>query len=246
MSIEERKVAVVILAAGKGTRMKSDLPKVLHPLNGKPMVEYLLASVDALNADEYVAVIGPGMANVERIVAPRKSVIQENQAGTGDAVKATRSYLEFFAGDVLVVYGDTPLISTDTLERLLARRNSPDNPAVVVLGFRPEDPAQYGRLVEGANGELEAIVEYLDCDEALRASNLCNSGVMAFNGKHLFTLLDDITNDNSKSEYYLTDVIAIARSKGLNCSYVEGDPLEVLGINSKDELAFVEALLDQR
>ena len=243
MNSGERDVAVVVLAAGKGTRMASNLPKVLQPLQGKPMVQHLLASVDALGVGQCVVVVGPDMENVQQAVAPRETVIQYQQLGTGDAVKAARSCLENFNGDVLVVYGDTPLITTKTLTRLLEERHSSADPAVVVLGFRPEDPAQYGRLLEGEDGELLAIVEYLDCDEALRNSNLCNSGVMAFDGNCLFELLDAISNDNSKAEFYLTDVVSIAKEKGLNCAFIEGEPQELLGINTKLELAEVEALL---
>ena len=243
MGNQQREIAVVVLGAGKGTRMQSDLPKVLQPLQGKPLISHLLQSVDAINADKTVVVIGPGMDNVKECVAPRDTAVQENQLGTGDAVKATRDLLEDFHGNVLVVFGDTPLITAATLQRLLDERNSPANPTVVVLGFRPEDPLQYGRLKEGANGELEAIVEFLDCDDELKASNLCNSGVMAFDGQYLFELLDAITDNNSKGEYYLTDVVAIAREKGLSCAYVEGNPQEVLGINTKAELAEVEAML---
>ena len=243
MGNQQREVAVIVLGAGKGTRMQSDLPKVLQPLQGKPLISHLLQSVDAINADKTVVVIGPGMDNVKECVAPRDTAVQENQLGTGDAVKAAREHLEDFHGNVLVVFGDTPLITADTLQRLIDERNSPANPAVVVLGFRPDDPLQYGRLKEGDNGELEAIVEFLDCDDTLKASNLCNSGVMAFDGQYLFELLDAISNDNSKGEYYLTDVVAIARSKGLHCAFVEGNPQEVLGINTKAELAEVEAML---
>lgn len=243
MSQQQAEVAVVVLGAGKGTRMQSDLPKVLQPLKGRPLISHLLTAVDGINPDKCVVVIGPDMDNVKACVAPRLTAIQHQQSGTGDAVKAARAMLEDFHGDVLVVYGDTPLITTATLQRLLDERHSAANPAVVVLGFRPDDPLQYGRLKAGADGELEAIVEFVDCDEQLKASNLCNSGVMAFDGQYLFELLDAITNDNSKSEYYLTDVVAIAKSKGLSCAFVEGDPQEVLGINTKAELAEVESLL---
>lgn len=243
MTNQKKSVAVVVLGAGKGSRMQSDLPKVLQPLKGQPLISHLLTSVGPLNAEKCVVVIGPDMDNVKACVAPHLTAIQHNQSGTGDAVKATRELLQDFHGNVLVVYGDTPLITTATLNRLLDERNSAASPVVVVLGFRPEDPLQYGRLKEGADGKLEAIIEYVDCDETMRASKLCNSGVMAFDGQYLFELLDAINDDNSKSEFYLTDVIAIARSKGLTCAFVEGNPHEVLGINTKAELAQVESLL---
>ncbi len=234
---------MVVLAAGKGTRMQSNLPKVLQPLLGKSMISYLLESLEPLAADDCVVVIGPNMDNVKAAVAPYSTVVQPFQLGTADAVQAARCRLSEFDGDVLVVYGDTPLITSETLQRLLERRRSEQDPAVVVLGFRPNNPAQYGRLLEGADGELQAIIEYLDCDEELRQSNLCNSGVMVFDGKSMFELLDAISNDNAKSEYYLTDAVSIARAKGFACAFIEGDPQEVVGINTKAELAEVEALL---
>lgn len=244
MSHQEKSLAVVVLAAGKGTRMESHLPKVLQPLQGKAMIHHLLDSVNQLPVDQSVVVIGPQMDNVRDAVAPLSVVIQEQQLGTGDAVKASRELLQDFSGDVLVVYGDTPLISPKTLQRLIDARREADNPAVVVLGFRPKDPAQYGRLLPGVDGELQAIVEYLDCSEYLRHSNLCNSGVMAFDGSRMFQLLDAIGSDNAKQEFYLTDVVSIARSQGMNCRFIEADEMEVLGINTKAELAAVEQWLD--
>ncbi|MBT5414879.1 MAG: NTP transferase domain-containing protein, partial [Rhodospirillaceae bacterium] len=200
----ETETAAVILAAGKGTRMKSDLPKVLHPLAGRPMVRHLIATLDAVRASRAVVVVGPEMEVVTEAVAPLPTALQMDQKGTGDAVKAARRALAGFAGDVLVLYGDTPLLTVETLERMLAARRTAPHPAVVVLGFEPEDPAEYGRLIAGPDGALDAIVEFREADEAQRAIGLCNSGVMAIDGAVLFDLLDAVTDDNAKGEYYLT------------------------------------------
>jgi bifunctional UDP-N-acetylglucosamine pyrophosphorylase/glucosamine-1-phosphate N-acetyltransferase len=169
--------------------------------------------------------------------------MQKQRLGTGHAVMAAREALAGFDGDVLVVYGDTPLISAATLRRMLAARRSPENPAVVVLGFRPRDPGAYGRLIVDGRGHLQAIAEAKDANPEQRAVNLCNSGVMAVDGRMLFDLLDRVGNDNAKGEYYLTDMVQIARADGLGCDVVEGGEAELIGINSRADLARAEAML---
>src|SRR5262244_1056182 len=165
----ENPVAAVVLAAGKGTRMKTDLPKVLHKLAGRPMIAHVLANLAPLGCERIAVVIGPGMEGVAAVVAPHATALQAEPLGTGHAVLAARAALQDFGGDVLVVYGDCPFISSATIGRLIARRRDADQPAVVVLGMRPVDPAQYGRLIIGDNGMLEAIVEYRDASAAQRA-----------------------------------------------------------------------------
>jgi bifunctional UDP-N-acetylglucosamine pyrophosphorylase/glucosamine-1-phosphate N-acetyltransferase len=241
-----RPLACIVLAAGKGTRMRSDLPKVLHRVAGLPMVRHALDAAGALSPERVVVVVGPGMERVAREVAPHPTAVQERQLGTADAVRAARPALEGFAGDVLVLYGDTPLVTPATLSRMVEARAGADDPAVVVLGMRPEDPGAYGRLVTDGEGRLEAIVEYLDANEAQRAIRLCNAGLMAFDGARMWDLLDAVGNENAKGEYYLTDAVAIARSRGLSCRVVEGPAEEVVGVNSRVELAEVEALLQRR
>jgi bifunctional UDP-N-acetylglucosamine pyrophosphorylase / glucosamine-1-phosphate N-acetyltransferase len=236
-------LAVIVLAAGMGTRMKSDLPKVMHPLAGRPMIQHLMETVSGLDPDKVVVVVGPGMDVVAQAVAPAQNVVQTERLGTGHAVMQARDLLKDFHGDVLVLYGDTPLITKDTLQRMLAeRRNADKNPAVVVLGFKPVDPGHYGRLVVGAEG-LKAIVEFKDANDDQREIPLCNSGVMAFDGACLWGLLDRVGNDNAKGEYYLTDVVGLARGDGANCSFVLGDEQELLGVNSRAELAGAEAII---
>ena len=240
-----QKLAVILLAAGMGTRMKSALPKVMHPIAGRPMIAHLLDTVSGLNPDRMVVVIGPEMEAISRTVAPVPTVVQAERLGTGHAVAQAREALADFDGDVLVLYGDTPLITRGTLERLLAERRGPRNPAVVVLGFKPDDPGHYGRLVVGAEG-LKAIVEYRDANHEQREIHLCNSGVLAMDGKRLWSLIDRIDNKNAKGEYYLTDVVALARSAGANCSHVEGAPMELLGVNSRSEQAVAEAVVQKQ
>jgi len=241
-----RPLACVILAAGKGTRMKSDLPKVLHRVAGRPMVGHVLAAVKALDPDHVVVVIGSGMESVADAVAPYPTAVQLEQRGTADAVRAAFGLLEGFTGDVIVLYGDTPLVTPDTLRAMVSARRQASDPAVVVLGMRPDDPGAYGRLIQNARGGLEKIVEYLDASDEERKVGLCNAGLMAFDGARMVDLIGRVGNDNAKNEFYLTDVVQIARRAGMACSVVEAAPAEVLGVNSRFELSEVERLMQRR
>jgi bifunctional UDP-N-acetylglucosamine pyrophosphorylase/glucosamine-1-phosphate N-acetyltransferase len=239
----DRSLAVVVLAAGKGTRMRSACPKVLHPVAGRAMIGHVIAAAEGLGADPIVVVVAPGADEVAQAVAPHPVAIQQQQLGTGDAVKAARSHLAGFAGDVVVLYGDSPLIRADTLSRMCAERR---DEAVTVLGIRVAPPSPYGRLVLGADGALNRIAEAADATDAERAIDLCNSGVMLIGGVHLFPLLDAIGKDNAKGEYYLTDIIAAARKAGLTCRVTETAAEEALGVNSRVELAAAEAAMQSR
>lgn len=242
-----RPLACIILAAGKGTRMKSDMPKVLHKIAGRPMIGHVLAAVAELDPDQLVVVVGPGMDDVAAAVAPYPTAVQEQQRGTADAVRAAFDLLEGFTGDVLVLYGDTPLVSVDTLRRMVTARNQPANPAVVVLGMRPDDPGAYGRLIVNARGGLEKIVEYLDATEQERQVRLCNGGLMAFDGARMFDLIGQIGDNNAKSEFYLTDVVQLARAANMACAVVEASAAaEVMGVNSRAELADCEKIVQRR
>ncbi|WP_185961237.1 NTP transferase domain-containing protein, partial [Telmatospirillum sp. J64-1] len=223
------KTAVIVLAAGMGTRMKSDRPKVMHPLAGRPMISHLLDTVADLSPERVVVVIGPGMDDLAAAVAPHVTVVQQERLGTGHAVAQAREALKDFDGDVLVLYGDTPLIGRRTLDALLAARHGVTNPAVVVLGFRPAAGGHYGRLMIGPDG-LEAIIEWKDATEEQRQIQLCNSGVMCIDGARLWGLVEQLRNDNANSEYYLTDLVALARQQGWPCTYAEGAETELLGI----------------
>lgn len=237
------KIAAIILGAGKGTRMKSDLPKVLMPICGKPMIRNILDTLDDMKADKIVVVTAPDGELVRKEVAPHDSVIQEKQLGTGNAVLSAEGSLKGFDGDILTIFGDHPIITKETFLKAVAKRR--EGYAVVVLGFRPEDAARYGRLVVKGH-ELERIVEFKDATDEEKAITLCNSGVMCFDGKVMFDILKEITNENAAGEYYLTDAIAIARSRGLKCSIVECAAEEVAGANTQEELALLENYLKTR
>ncbi len=245
-----RKTAVVVLAAGQGTRMKSAMPKVLHALAGRTLIDHVLTTAGALAPDQIVVVVGTGAEAVSRAVAPHRTALQDPPLGTGHAVLAARQALgDFLNGDdsdILILYGDTPLITADTLTRMRSARMAANAPAVVVLGFRPPEPGAYGRIVEGGDGQLEAIVEAKDATPEQMAITLCNSGVFLVDGRHLFDLLDRVGNDNAKGEYYLTDIVELARADGLSCAVVEGRSDEFLGINSRTDLAAAEAVFQAR
>lgn len=240
-------LAVIVLAAGKGTRMKSDLHKVLHPIAGLPMIEHLLASAAELNPARTVVVAGHGREQLEAQLGSRAAIaLQEPQLGTGHAVQQAQAALAGFDGDVLVLYGDVPFVSEATMRAMIARLHGADNPAVVVLGFEPADTLQYGRVI--ADGDrIVKMVEHKDASEAERACRLCNSGLMAARGADLFALLARVGNDNAAGEYYLPDAVNIALADGRPCAVVvAGDPHEVDGINSRAELAEAEARWQMR
>lgn len=237
-----RPVAVVILAAGQGTRMKSDLHKVLHPVAGRPMLLHLLASVEALAPERIVVVAGARREQVAAAVAGRATVaVQAEQHGTAHAVLAAKDALAGFDGDVLVVFGDAPLVETATMRRLLAAL-TPDT-GVAVLGFRPADAGSYGRIVADADGRIARMVEYKDATAVERAVDLCNSGVLAARTAELWPLLARVGNGNAAGEYYLPDIVALADRPG---RVIETDAAEVAGVNSRAELAAVEAAWQAR
>ncbi len=238
--------ALVILAAGKGTRMNSDLPKVLHPIAQAPMLEHAMRAGRALDPDRTVVVAGHEAdlvrAATTEIDPEAAVVLQEEQLGTGHAVLQARAALEGFQGDVVVLYGDTPFVSADTLERMIAARSRAD---LVILGFEAADPARYGRLI--MDGEsLEKIVEFKDASEAERAITFCNSGLMACDADVMFRLLDKVGNDNASGEYYLTDLVELARADGLAVTAVACPEDETLGINSRADLATADAVFQAR
>lgn len=247
MAAENRPIATIVLAAGKGTRMKSDLHKVLHPIAGRPMLEHLLASAAELYPERQVVVVGSGREQLEAALAGRAALaVQEPQLGTGHAVQQAEAALAGFAGDVLILYGDVPFVTADTMRAMIDRLRADDAPAVVVLGFEPDQTLQYGRII-AENGRISKMVEHKDATEEERACRLCNSGLMAVRSEDLFGLLARVGNDNSQGEYYLVDVVNVANADGRTCAVVvTADPDEVAGINSRAELAEAEARWQQR
>ncbi|TCM14968.1 UDP-N-acetylglucosamine pyrophosphorylase /glucosamine-1-phosphate N-acetyltransferase [Novosphingobium sp. PhB165] len=235
-------LAIVVLAAGKGTRMKSDLHKVLHPIAGRPMLEHLLESAAALSPERQVVVAGHGREQLEKALGSRAAIaVQEPQLGTGHAVQQAEGALAGFSGDVLILYGDVPFVTTETMRAMIERLHAPDAPAVVVLGFEPEDPLQYGRVLAHDDGRIVMMVEYKDANEEQRACRLCNSGLMAVKSADLFDLLSRVGNDNAQGEYYLVDIVNVATLDERTCAViVTDDPHEVGGINSRGELAEAE------
>lgn len=239
-------VALIILAAGKGTRMKSDLPKVLHSIAGAPLLIHAMKSGASLEPDRTMIVAGHGAQAVEAAAKDwsddAEVVLQTEQLGTGHAVAQAAAALDGFGGDAIVLYGDTPFIQPETLEAMLAARTEHD---VVVLGFNAADPGKYGRLIMNG-GALEKIVEFKDASGEERAVTLCNSGVICAKSDVLSELVSAVSDDNAAGEYYLTDIIGIARSKGLSATVVECAEAETMGINSRAELADGEVAFQAR
>ena len=235
-------LAIITLAAGQGTRMNSAVHKVLHPIAGRPMIEHLLASAAELNPAHSVVVAGHGREQLEAQLGNRAVIaVQDPQLGTGHAVQQAEAALTGFDGVVLVLYGDVPFVTAATMRAMIARLNGADAPVVVVLGFKPVDTLQYGRvIVEG--DRIVKMVEHKDASAAERGCRLCNSGLMAARSKDLFGLLARVGNANAAGEYYLVDVVNVATADGRTCAVVvTADPGEVQGINSRSELAQAEA-----
>jgi bifunctional UDP-N-acetylglucosamine pyrophosphorylase/glucosamine-1-phosphate N-acetyltransferase len=241
-----RPFAAIILAAGKGTRMKSDLHKVLHPIAGRPMLAHLLASVGELQPAKTVVVVGDKAEQVEPLVRDFGGVVavQDPQHGTGHAVQQTEGALAGFDGDVLILFGDVPFVRSETMRRMLDWLG--DAAGAAVAAFRPGDPKHYGRILAEGDGTIRKMVEYKDASEAERALNLCNSGLMAVRAADLWPLLARVGNDNVAREYYLPDIVMIAAGDGKASLVVEVAADEVEGINSRAELAAAEAAWQDR
>lgn len=241
-------LAAIVLAAGHGTRMKSSTPKVLHEIAGRSMLAHVMATAEALSPSRLAVVVGdhaPGVGEAaRRIRADVALAIQAPPRGTGDAVRKATPALDGFAGVVLVLYADTPLVEAQTLAALAEKVAG--GAAVAVLGFTPEDAGGYGRLKLGPDGSLAAIVEARDASAEELAIDFVNSGVMAVDSAFLARALPQLTDANAKREYYLTDIVAIARREGLSCAVVEADEDEVVGVNSRVELAVAEEIFQDR
>jgi len=239
---DQRRFAVVILAAGQGTRMRSDTHKVLHPIASRPLLLHLLDRVDALGAERKVVVVGKGRDQVEAAIAGRGVMIavQSEQKGTGHAVQQAADALAGYSGPVLILYADTPFVETSTLRRMLDRLDGDGGPGIVVLASSPDDPLRYGRIILDRGDRIARMVEYKDATEEERAVRLCNSGMMAVRAGDLFRWLGEVGNDNAAGEYYLPDIVNIAAAEGREAVVIEGDPYEAAGVNSRAELAHLE------
>lgn len=241
--LSSQPVAAVILAAGSGTRMQSDRHKVLHPIAGRAMLLHLIDTVGTLAPERTVVVVGARREQVEAAVAVHgaSTAHQAEQLGTGHAVAQAEEALAGFEGDVLILYGDVPLVSADTMRRMLDRLHGADRPTAVVLGFRPADPGAYGRvIVEAGTDRIARMVEFKDASADERAETLCNSGLLAVASRDLFRLLAKVGNDNAAGEYYLPDIVMLAGAEGGHTAVIETGAAEVTGVNSRAELAALE------
>ncbi|MBJ3763063.1 bifunctional UDP-N-acetylglucosamine diphosphorylase/glucosamine-1-phosphate N-acetyltransferase GlmU [Maribius pontilimi] len=238
---------LIILAAGAGTRMQSDLPKVLHRVGGAPLFAHALNAAEGLGAERRILVAGHGAERVRAVAAEIDPdlhiVLQTEQLGTAHAVAQAREALAGATGDVFILYGDTPFIRPETLRAMADARA--EGAAVVVLGFEAADPGRYGRL-KVVDGTLEAIIEHKDASDEDRAITLCNSGVICADAEQIFDLIDAVGNDNASKEYYLTDIVAHARARGLETAAVTCPESETMGINTRAELARAEAFFQAR
>ena len=233
--------AAVILAAGKGTRMKSSLHKVLHPIAGRPMLMHLLDSFAQLQLKRTVVVVGDKREQLDAALADRdiSTTLQDPQLGTAHAALQAREALDGFSGNILVCFGDCPMVKAETVRKLAAALEG--GAKVAVLGFRPDDPLQYGRIIAGEGGAVSKMVEFKDASDAERACDLCNSGLIVAHSDDMWPLLDAVGNDNAQGEYYLPDVATNAIARGDKVVVVETEANEVAGINSRAELAAAEA-----
>lgn len=238
-------LSIIILAAGKGTRMKSDLPKVMHKIASREMLNMVIDEAKKLEPQNITIVVSEEMQNFqEKIIDQHPEskinfVLQKERHGTGHAVKTALEKIEKLGKKVLVLYGDTPLISSHTLKKMSEKL---EDSALCILAFDCFYENMYGRLVVDVNSNLKKIIEYKDASKNEREITLCNSGVVAIDGNQINKLLSQITNNNAAKEYYLTDIVAISAASKLNCSFIQTNEEEVLGVNSRAELAKIEAI----
>ena len=241
-----KKLACIILAAGKGTRMKSALAKPLHKIAGRAMVSHVVATCEALNPDKIVVVIGPDMQAVADAVKPHATAIQQVANGTGGAALAAKEHFKGFDGDILIVFSDTPLVTSETMQRMVELRRQIPAIGLTYSGFRPADPAKYGRMMMDDDGTLKKIIEFKDANAEEKKIGLCNGGIVCADGAKLFDWLAQVGNDNAQKEYYLTDLPPIARKDNRTTHVVEMPEEETAGINTREDLAHLERMLQQR
>lgn len=247
----ERKLAVIVLAAGQGTRMKSDMPKVLHCLAEKPMLSHVLGGVETLSPDRIVVVVGPDAQAVEKAAAPHEIVVQVDRLGTGHAVKQAFEALGGFFGpddqaDIMVIFGDTPLIQPETYQAMRTQRCAVNGPKLIGLAFRPKEAGRYGRVKQDSDGRVMGIIEHADATDEERAIDLCNAGILLGDGPTVHRLINQLDNNNAQGEYYLPVIFDFAYAEGLDTRAVEASEEEVMGVNSRQELAVAERILQKR
>ena len=238
------KLQIVILAAGQGTRMKSEVPKILHPFGGRPVLHYVLDLAHQMTTQDILVVVSPALKEIQTPF-DHQTVVQHPALGTGDALKWALPHLKK-EGHTLVLFGDTPLILKETLDRVLNLAQSRPELAVILLGMHPLDKQNYARLILNEKGELEEVVEYKDLTPAQKEISLCNSGVMLIRNDLLEPLLSALKPDNAAKEYYLTDLVKIARREGHPCGIVTGESSEFMGINTRQDLAIAAGILQNR
>lgn len=240
-------LACIILAAGKGTRMKSDQPKVMNTIAGRPIINWVLSTVESLSPEKIVTVIGPDMESLAEAVTPHETVVQKDRKGTGDAVKSAMPKLKGFKGNVLILLGDMPFIQPETLKKLVQECEGDKNAGLGVLGANLENPEGYGRLITGPEGYLSRIVEDKDASPEEKRFTLVNTGAFCVKGQYLGRWLNRIDNDNAQKEYYITDLPTIAQEDDFNTRVlVCSDIFEVMGVNSREQLAELEAVFQSK
>ena len=239
-------LAVVILAAGKGSRMKSALPKVLHQVAGLPMVQHIVRTAETLSPQKIIVVLSPGMDDVAAVVSPHAVAIQQQPKGTGDAVRAALPFLEGFKGRVLVLYGDVPLVNPDTLDRLLVHHDQGNGFGATFLAMAPSNPTGYGRIFQNPDGTLSRIVEEADATEDEKLVRLCNSGLMVLEGEGIAERIEKIGSQNAQGEFYLVDIAKVLATEGVVTGVIRGDYAELRGVNSRVQLAELEMAWQHR
>lgn len=240
--MDTNNLIAIVLGAGNGTRMKSSKPKVMHEIAHLPMVQHVQNLLEHIKCGQKILVTSPNMNKARESLEGYAHAIQEKPLGTGHAVLAAADYIDG-QKDVLVLYGDTPLITEETLKKMIAARKKYD---LVVLGMHPENPGQYGRLIMDDAGWLIRIVEYKEATPTEKKITFCNSGIVLINGNHALDLLKKIKNKNTKGEYYLTDIVEIASAQGLKATAVSGSAQELIGVNSCTDLAKAERIFQDR
>lgn len=247
---EKTSLACIILAAGKGSRMKTNLPKVLHSVAGKPMLFQVIDTARTLHPEKIITVVASDMQELGVLLKQQKFgseiAIQSEQLGTGHAVKAAFDKLKGFNGDILLLYGDTPLVRAETLSLMLSTLRAKNSPGLVMLGMQCKNPGAYGRIIMDKHGYLESIVEAADATPAQLQINLCNAGMIAAPAKKMLEWLGKVKNKNAQQEYYVTDIIPLARKEKLRCALVVTDEQECQGVNTREHLAEANRIMQER